>query len=79
MHTPKVFAPNVLDRNLSLLLTPYTPAFREGIAKEIGNYLDHCKIEQKQRLTGETAPDFGTYMATRLYTSAVRVYCYITQ
>jgi hypothetical protein len=43
------------------------------------SYLDHCRIEQKQRLAGETAPDFETYLEIRIYTSAVRVYCYITQ
>ena len=62
-----------------MLLTYYFSAFREGIAKEIGDYLNHCEVEQKERLAGETAPDFETYVAVRLYTSAVRVYCYITQ
>jgi hypothetical protein len=53
--------------------------FREGLAKEIQDYLDHCGIEQRERLTGETSPDVDSYLRIRYYTSAVRLYCYITQ
>ena len=52
--------------------------FRERLANEIKEYLEHCEIEQRERLTGETSPDFETYVALRCYTSAVRIYCYIT-
>ncbi|KAK5653827.1 hypothetical protein OQA88_7986 [Cercophora sp. LCS_1] len=53
--------------------------FRERFAKEIQDYLDHCEIEQRERLTGETSPDVDSYLRIRYYTSAVRLYCYITQ
>ena len=58
---------------------PVIAAFREGLAREIRDYLDHCEIEQKERLTGKTSPNFESYVAIRFYTSAVRMYCYITQ
>ncbi|KAK3356594.1 isoprenoid synthase domain-containing protein [Lasiosphaeria hispida] len=57
----------------------HSKAFREGLAKELKDYFDHCEIEQKERLTGKTSVDFDSYVAIRYYTSAVRIYCYITQ
>ncbi|KAK1749562.1 Presilphiperfolan-8-beta-ol synthase [Echria macrotheca] len=53
--------------------------FRENFAKEIQLYFDHCEIEQRERLTGKTSPDLDSYLRIRYYTSAVRLYCYITQ
>lgn len=57
----------------------HSKTFRENFAKEIKLYFDHCEIEQRERLTGETSPDLDTYLSIRYYTSAVRLYCYITQ
>ena len=57
----------------------HSMTFRESFAKEIALYFDHCEIEQRERLTGKTSPDLESYLRIRYYTSAVRLYCYITQ
>ncbi|KAK4447092.1 Presilphiperfolan-8-beta-ol synthase [Podospora aff. communis PSN243] len=53
--------------------------FREMFYAEIKQYIDHCEIEQTDRLSGEISDDFDTYMQVRHHTSAVRAYGYITQ
>lgn len=61
------------------MLTQSRPVFREMFYKEIKDYIDHCEIEQKERLTGEISDNFERYLQVRHHTSAVRAYGYITQ
>ncbi|KAK4450259.1 Presilphiperfolan-8-beta-ol synthase [Podospora aff. communis PSN243] len=81
--TPEPEAPNlptgVFKEFGQRVCRHHSLAFRENFAKEIQLYFDHCEIEQRERLTGKTSPDLETYMSIRYYTSAVRLYCYITQ
>ncbi|KAK0646810.1 isoprenoid synthase domain-containing protein [Cercophora newfieldiana] len=53
--------------------------FREMFYAEIKQYIDHCEIEQTDRLSGEISDDLESYMQVRHHTSAVRAYGYITQ
>ena len=53
--------------------------FREGLQKELEDYFRHCELEQEERLSGKTSGNLDSYLKMRFYTSAVRVYCYITQ
>ncbi|KAK0612189.1 isoprenoid synthase domain-containing protein [Immersiella caudata] len=81
--TPEPEAPNlptgVFKEFGQRVCRNHSVAFREAFAKEIALYFDHCEIEQRERLTGKTSPDLETYLSIRYYTSAVRLYCYITQ
>jgi hypothetical protein len=47
--------------------------------KELKNYFDHVEIEQRERLEGKFADSYDGYMKIRLYTTAVPVFCYVTQ
>jgi len=53
--------------------------FRERFWQELKDYLDHSEIKQRERLTGQFSDSFESYVAIRSYTSAVPVYCFITQ
>ncbi|KAK3325939.1 isoprenoid synthase domain-containing protein [Apodospora peruviana] len=53
--------------------------FRQGLQKELEDYIAYCEVEQRDRLTGRTPDSLDEYMETRSYTSAVRVCCYIVQ
>lgn len=46
---------------------------------EIKQYIDHCEIEQRERMTGEISDDLESYLQVRHHTSAVRAYGFITQ
>jgi len=61
------------------MLTQFDPVFREMLYKEIKYYIDHCEIEQKERLAGEISDDLESYLQVRHHTSGVRLYGYITQ
>jgi len=54
-------------------------AFREGLQKELELYLRYCEAEQRDRLTGRIPKSLDEYLDTCLYTSAVRVCCYVVQ
>ncbi|GAB1317187.1 Terpene synthase [Madurella fahalii] len=53
--------------------------FRELLYKEIKQYIDHCEIEQRERMESEMSEDLEAYLRVRHHTSAVRTYGYITQ
>jgi len=53
--------------------------FREMFYVEIKQYIDHCEVEQTDRLSGRISDDLESYMQVRHHTSAVRAYGYITQ
>ncbi|KAK1753541.1 Presilphiperfolan-8-beta-ol synthase [Echria macrotheca] len=53
--------------------------FREMFWAEIKQYIDHCEIEQRERMTGEMADTLDGYLRIRHHTSAVRAYGFVTQ
>ncbi|KXX74688.1 Presilphiperfolan-8-beta-ol synthase [Madurella mycetomatis] len=53
--------------------------FREMFYKEIKQYIDHCEIEQRERMQNKVSDDLESYLRVRHHTSGVRMYGYITQ
>ncbi|KAK3393508.1 isoprenoid synthase domain-containing protein [Podospora didyma] len=54
-------------------------AFREMFHRDIQLYLEHCEIEQRERMTGQIPPDMDNYMRVRHYTSGFRTCGYLAQ
>lgn len=61
------------------MLTPSYTVFRELLYKDIKQYIDHCEIEQRDRMQNEIPDGLESYLRIRHHTSGVRAYGYITQ
>ena len=83
-HVSVVFPPfrkkpwNIFAYFFVLRVRTYA-AFREMFWKELKNYFEHVDIEQRERLDGKLADGYDSYMSIRRYTTAVLVFCYVTQ
>ncbi|KAK3373659.1 isoprenoid synthase domain-containing protein [Lasiosphaeria ovina] len=54
-------------------------AFRELLHRDIESYLDHCAMEQRERMTGEMPDSLESYLRVRHHTSGIRCCGFLVQ